>query len=145
MSYLGDLRLVAVQKPALKDPIVVRRFKFIERLEEQVALVVGRLENPTPSPAVQHPNLTTQEESSHAALHRHRSPWWWIDKDGKTYLSIKYGSQVIELQKGKPAILCEGLSGVKRALEALQKAAEKGELDALLQVVGGQLRKRFQS
>jgi len=138
MSTLGELKLVAIAKPSIKDPILVRRTKFIERLEEQIALVTAKLEH-----VLHHTNAGITIDYEGQERVRTKSPWWWEDKDGKTYLAIKYGSKVLEIQKGKTAIVCEGMAGVKKTLETIQKAAYKGELDALLQIVGGELRKRF--
>ena len=71
------------------------------------------------------------------------SPWWWTDKDGKYLLTIKYGSKVIELAKGKPAVQAETLDQIIEVLISLKLATSNGELDLLLSQAGELIRKRF--
>jgi len=73
------------------------------------------------------------------------SPWWWQGADGKWFLSIKYGTQTLELAKGKGSIQVEGLAGAERMLRLVGEATEKGELDDILMAAGSVLRKRFQT
>lgn len=141
MSVLNELRFVTLTKPLTKDPIVLRREKFIERLVEQKLLIEREIH---PTLASTH-NESEEGEGKQRNSQRSKSPWWWVEKDGKHYVIIKYGSKVLELQKGKQSIACDGLLGVKKTLETVEKAAIKGELDSLLQAVGNELRKRFSS
>ena len=71
------------------------------------------------------------------------SPWWWTDKDGNYLMAIKYGSKVIELAKGKPAVQAETLDQIIEVLKSLKLAASNGELDVLLTQAGELIRKRF--
>ena len=76
-------------------------------------------------------------------VQKQSSAWWWKEKTGKYFISFKYGSKTLELSKGRPSIQCDTLLDVKKALETVYTATDKGELDQLLQSAGSDLRKRF--
>ena len=94
---------------------------------------------------------------------KHRPQWWWRNKIwvvawfrnkvqlgggrkslGDTFLPSN-GSKTLELSKGKPSVQCESLQEVKKVLETVFAAADKGELDSLLMSAGTELRKRFRT
>jgi hypothetical protein len=58
--------------------------------------------------------------------------WWTASLDGKINLVVRYGSKPLEFAKGKNAIELASEAEVD-TLRKVQKAAELGELDALIE------------
>ena len=141
MASLNELKFSSQAKPQLKDPIVVRRSKFMEKLNEQILLVTRHSEGHEASPAM----VVEKQDLGSGVVSKHRSAWWWKEKTGKFFISFKYGSKTLELSKGRPSVQCESLHDVKKAFETVYSATDKGELDQLLLLAGSELRKRFQS
>jgi hypothetical protein len=69
--------------------------------------------------------------------------WWFKNEQGKVCVAIKYGSQLIELAKGKHSVECDTAQGLIRALEQIKSAVESGELDTQIELASGVLRKGF--
>ena len=136
MIQLADVKLVSAVRPTFQDPVTLKRTKFISRVSEQLEIA----------------NLLMKGEqipftSFHnpVSLRRPRkvSPWWWTDKDGKYLMTIKYGSKVIELAKGKPAVQAETLNQIIEVLKSLKLATSNGELDLHLTQASELIRKKF--
>lgn len=141
MAILTELKFSTQAKPLFKDPIMIRRTKFMERIDEQIVLVTQHLEgNEAPTTVV-----VETEELGSGVVSKKSATWWWKEKSGRYLLAFKYGSKTVELQKGKPSVQCESLQEVKKVLEMVFTATDKGELDQLLMTAGSELRKRFQS
>jgi hypothetical protein len=70
-------------------------------------------------------------------------PWWFVAENGKVCLSVKYGSRVMELAKGKSAVEVAGPQELIKTLEALKAAVEAGELDAAIDTASQSLREGF--
>jgi hypothetical protein len=74
---------------------------------------------------------------------RRVKPWWWISESGKVCVSIRYGSKVLELSKGKAAVEVANPDELASTLEAVRRAVEAGELDAQIEAASGALRSGF--
>ena len=59
-------------------------------------------------------------------------PWLFVAYNGRVCLSVKYGSRVMELAKGKSAVEVSGPQELIKTLEAIKAAVEAGELDAMI-------------
>ena len=139
MGGLNELKFSSTSKPFVKDPTVVRRSKLMEKLNEQVIMVTRCIQgNEEPTPMV-----VEELDSCKGVVSKNRSQWWWKEKSGRYYISFKYGSQTLELSKGKPSIQCESLDEVKKTIQIVYMATDKGELDSLLYAASVSLRKRF--
>ena len=136
MIQLADVKLVSAVRPTFQDPVALKRSKFISRVSGQLEIANHLMKGE------QIPFTSFQDPVS---LKRPRkvSPWWWTDKDGKYLMTIKYGSKVIELAKGKPAVQAETLDQIIEVLKSLKLATSNGELDVLLTQAGDLIRKRF--
>jgi len=141
MASLSDLKFSTQAKPLFKDPVVVRRTKFMGKLNEQIVLVTRHLEgNEAPTTVV-----VEEHDLGSRLVPKSPSFWWWKEKTGKFFVSFKYGSKTLELSKGRPSVQCDTLHDVKKVFETVYAATDKGELDQLLLLAGSELRKRFQS
>ena len=70
-------------------------------------------------------------------------PWWWVTDTGKVCVSIRYGSKVLELSKGKAAVEVATPDDLVSTLEAVKAAVLAGELDAQIEAASGALRSGF--
>jgi hypothetical protein len=131
----GEFTVSAV-RPTFQDPVALKRSKFISRLSEQLE-IANHLMKGEQIP------FTSSHDPVSLKRPRKVSPWWWTDKDGKYLMTIKYGSKVIELAKGKPAVQAETLDQIIEVLISLKLATSNGELDLLLSQAGELIRQRF--
>ena len=136
MIQLADVKLVSAVRPTFQDPVALKRLKFITRVSEQLEIANNLIKGD------QIPFTSFHDPVS---LNRPRkvSPWWWIDKDGKYLMAIKYGSKVIELAKGKSAVQAENLEQIIEVLKSLKLATSNGELDLHLTQASELIRKKF--
>ena len=142
MAMLDDLKLVNVEKPNSRDPILVRRNKMISKIIEQIELIT----NPTTPNSITTQRRVVDEHTGELSIinvEKRVIPWWWTTKDGKTYLAVRYGTRTIELKKGKKAVLVESPNSLPDILRTIKEATENGELDNTLADAGFNLRKRF--
>ena len=136
MIQLVDVKLVSAVRPTFQDPVALKRSKFISRVSEQLE-IANHLMKGEQIPFTNFHDLVSLKRP------RKVSPWWWTDKDGKYLMTIKYGSKVIELAKGKPAIQAETLDQIIEVLKSLKLATSNGELDLHLTQASELIRKKF--
>ena len=70
-------------------------------------------------------------------------PWWFTAENGKLGLSVRYGSRVLELAKGKFSVEIASDKELVPTLELLKGAALSGELDAAIDAASDKLRAGF--
>jgi hypothetical protein len=58
--------------------------------------------------------------------------WWLRNGIGDCLLIVRYGSRVLERQKGKAAIDCGGDHNLVGVIEEIMRMVKVGELNALL-------------
>jgi hypothetical protein len=69
--------------------------------------------------------------------------WWFTAENGKLVLSIRYGTRVLELAKGKWAVELGGEKDLVGVLEVVKTAVLNGELDAQIDAASDKLRAGF--
>ena len=136
MIQLADVKLVSAVRPTFQDPVTLKRSKFISRVSEQLE-IANHLMKGEQIP------FTNFHDPVSLKKPRKASPWWWTDKDGKYLMTLKYGSKVIELAKGKPAVQAETLDQIIEVLKSLKLATSNGELDLQLTQASELIRKKF--
>jgi hypothetical protein len=70
-------------------------------------------------------------------------PWWFQSDEGKVCVSVRYGSWIIELAKGKPSVEVGSGEDLIKALESIKAAVEAGELDEQIETASAKLRSGF--
>jgi hypothetical protein len=70
-------------------------------------------------------------------------PWWWISESGKVCVSVRYGSKVLELSKGKSAVEVASPEDLIKTLETVRSAVEAGDLDPQIEAASGALKAGF--
>jgi len=144
MSTLSSLKLVTAVKPQQMPDVVKRRNKLSNKLWEQIQLAKCEFNNEpfsiTKMKTVKNPDTGTSETIS---VNKRIRPWWFNSEAGSLCVSIKYGTKVLELAKGKPSIEVTGKDQLISTLELVKKAVEAGELDQQIDQASGALRSNF--
>jgi hypothetical protein len=144
MSTLNTLKLVTSVKPEQMPDVVKRRYKLGNKLWEQIQMArcqfLNEPFNITKMKTVK--NIDTGLNETIAVTKRIR-PWWFNSSTGSLCVTIKYGTKVIELAKGKPSIELPNQEELISTLELVKKAVEAGELDQQIDQASGALRSNF--
>jgi len=69
--------------------------------------------------------------------------WFWTADDGKVYFTLRYGTRVIQIAKGKSAIEVGEKRQLVAVIEALKQAVAAGEMDQQLTTTGLEISSRF--
>jgi hypothetical protein len=75
--------------------------------------------------------------------HKRVKPWWFTADNGKLAVSVRYGTRVLELAKGKWAVEVAAEKELLPVLEVLKAAVLDGELDAAIETASNKLRSAF--
>ncbi len=144
MSTLSKLKLVEARKPTALPAIVVRRNKLSDKLWEQLQLARSQRSGDVFAPVRRKTvrNTETGERVTIDAQKRVR-PWWFTGDNGKLCFSVRYGSRVLDIAKGKNAIEVANLDDLVTAIETVKAAVETGELDAQIEAASGSLKAGF--
>jgi hypothetical protein len=144
MNALNGLKLVASKKNRTLSPVAHRRSKIVKKIHEQIELCeaqkAGQIYAPKCLRTVT--NKHTGERVTVEAVKRVKE-WFWINDAGKINLSVRYGSKVLELAKGKNAVELGSGEELIAALHSLKAAALAGELDLQIEAASGALRAGF--
>lgn len=130
-SILKSLKFTTIPKTN-PDPVLARRAKLIERLQEQKALTQNPALTRKVSKKVQKDGQTVTEEREVKVL-----PWWRTDEKGQVVFFLRSGWKLIELEKGKPGVLVGSKHQLLGTIDSLVKAIDNGELDRNLVPDGG--------
>ena len=139
MSLLETLKFVAAPKRT-NDPVVVRRNKLIIQLQQQRALA----EDANFIAVTQ--RWRKDEDGSKRLVERQKrvKRWWRTDAVGSVLLTARYGSRLIEFERGKAAIVVGDKVNLIPTIDAVIGAVSEGELDTQLDVVQRQAKKTKQ-
>lgn len=144
MSTLDGLKLSTAKKQAHMPTVVIRRNKMATKVWEQIQLAKSQLEGTT-FVVKKYRSFTDRETGlrKQIELPKRLREWWFRNDAGKVCVSIKYGTKVLELAKGKHSIEVGNAEELVKALELVKQAVEVGELDAQIELTDGNLRKGF--
>jgi hypothetical protein len=124
----AKLNFVALPKNFRNDPVMKRREKMLSQLEQQRNLAQD------PSFTIVQQRWVKDENGVKQPVERHKQikRWWLRNGMGGCLLIIRYGSRVLELQKGKAAIDTGGEANLVAVIEEIMRMTKEGELDGLL-------------
>ena len=144
MSTLATLKLVTTKKPRNLSPIVLRRNKLSNRLWEQIQFAKSQTENIKFEP-VKYRTITDTETGLKKQIQvtKRINPWWFVAENGKVCLNVKYGTKVLEIQKGKPSVEVANPAELISTLELIKQCVEAGDLDSQIESASGAVRARF--
>lgn len=144
MSALSNLKLTNAKRPQSMPAVMIRRNKLVKKLFEQIQLAEAQQagENYT---AKRLKNVRDAETglTKIVEVPKRIRAWWWTGENGKLCLNVKYGSNTIELSKGKFAIELASQAEIVPVLNTLKEAAEAGELDSQIEAVAGVVKSGF--
>ena len=128
MSMLKALNIVALPKLSKNDPTLQRRVKLLTQLEQQRDLAAN------PHFVVLTQKWVKQEDGSKALVDKQKrvKKWWVIDMSGVCFFTVRYGSKLLELEKGKAAITVGNKENLVSVIDAVIGAVKNGEFDGLL-------------
>jgi hypothetical protein len=116
------LTFAAHKKPRTLDRVSQRRQKIVTGIDQQIALL-----------------------DQHRQGQPTKNAWFWQSKDGRYFLSIRYGRTEIELAKGMYSVDCIDIAALDDALKEIRGMVLKGKLDDSLQKASDTLRAKFKS
>ena len=141
MSTLKTLNITTLPKLSNSDPAMKRRAKLLTQLEQQLALAND------PMFVVTTQKWRKQDNGSKQLVEKQKrvKKWWVVDMMGKCFFTVRYGSKMIEFEKGKAAILVDGMENLPEIINAVISLVKTGGLDTQLggiQRVGQKMVKR---
>jgi hypothetical protein len=144
MSTFSTLKLTAAQKPTQIAPVVVRRNKLAKRICEQQELLkaqqAGAHFAPTKFRTVKDTETGVRKQ---VETTKRVKAWWFTADNGKLAVSLRYGTRVLELAKGKYAIEVASERELGNVLELARTAVLNGELDTAIDNAANKLRDGF--
>jgi len=144
MSTLDGLKLSTAKKPAHIPTVVFRRNKLSSKLWEQIQLAKSQIDGTTF--AVKKFRTVKDKETGlrkSVEVNKRLREWWFKNEQGKVCLSVKYGTKVIELAKGKHSVEVSSADELVKALSTIKQAVEAGELDSQIELASGALKAGF--
>jgi hypothetical protein len=129
MTILNTLNFVSFSAASNSDPIVARRRKLIAKIEEQIQLA----NDPNYLPIKTKWITDADGHQRKIDVPKRIKRWWTKSINGQINLVVRYGSKPLEFSKGKNAIELVDENAVAETLVKIKEAAEKGELDALIE------------
>lgn len=131
-SVLSSLKVTARPTIEPKLPIIGKRMKLIEKLEQQQEMVTCMLES---KPFEAYREKTVKDPVTGERTKQRRAvsvkPWYY-DSDGHYFLEVKVNNKPIDIQAGKPAIDVGDKTDLPKTIETVIQAVEKGELDTFI-------------
>ncbi|MBJ2137918.1 hypothetical protein JEU11_15765 [Paraglaciecola chathamensis] len=131
-SVLSSLKVTARPTIEPKLPIIGKRMKLIEKLEQQQEMATCMLEG-KPFEAYREKMVKDPATGERTKQRRAISvkPWYY-DSDGHYFLEVKVNNKPIDIQEGKPAIDVGDKAVLPKTIETIIHAVEKGELDVFI-------------
>jgi len=144
MSTLNTLKLTDAKKPNQVPQVVQRRNKLAKRVWQQIELAKAQ-EQGTQFRVAKFKSYTDSETGVRKQVETHVSvkQWWFTTDAGKLAISVRYGSKVLELAKGKYAVEVAHEKDLAKTLDTIKSAVLAGELDTQIATASVNLRKGF--
>jgi TRAP-type mannitol/chloroaromatic compound transport system substrate-binding protein len=141
---LAGLKLTAVKQPLNVSDEHVRRNKIVKRLVEQrelaTAVAAGVAYRPEKMRTVV--DKATGERST-VTVNKRVKQWWFATDDSRLALTVRYGSQILELARGKFSIDVLNLDQLVPTIDLVIEAVRAGELDTQIGSAAGVLKRGF--
>ena len=143
-SALSALKLTDAKKPNQIPQVVQRRNKLAKRVWQQIELAKAQ-EQGTQFRVAKFKSYTDSETGVRKQVETQMSvkQWWFTTQAGKLAISVRYGSRVLELAKGKFAVEVAHEKDLAITLDAIKTAVLAGELDSAIDAAATKLRAGF--
>ena len=135
-NILKNLSLSVFPTTQRTSPEQHRRNKLITKLIEQK--LIAEADRDGKGATIMHRRWVSTDSGSKALLEvpKRIKRWWLIDLQGVCLLAIRYGNKILELEKGKGAIVVGKPDQLIPTIEKIITAINAGELDVLLSEMG---------
>ena len=144
MSALSSLKLVAAKRPTQMPAVQVRRNKLAGKIHHQIKLAEALSAGTTYAPTrLRSMRDRHTGETKTVEMSMHVRQWWFVTDSGSVALTIKYGSKVLEIAKGKNAIEVNSGEELINTLQKLRTATLNGELDESINSASILVKARF--
>jgi len=144
MSTLNTLKLTDAKKPNQVPQVLQRRNKLAKRVWQQIELAKAH-EQGTQFRITKFKSYTDSETGLRKQIETQIlvKQWWFTTDAGKLAISVRYGSKVLELAKGKYAVEVAHEKDLAKTLDAIKTAVLAGELDSAIDAAASKLRAGF--
>ena len=104
-TQLSSLKITNVVRQMTANTNEFRKNKLLKKLDEQIALATAQ-KNGELFTVRRLKNVKDENgNSTQIEVAKRVSPWFWTDNSvGKTFVQIKYGTRILEIQKNKNTI-----------------------------------------
>jgi len=135
-NILKSLSLSVIPTMQRMSPEQHRRAKLISKLTEQKVIAQADLDGC--EHAIMRRKWVKNEQGEKVLINAPKriKRWWMTDADGNCVLIIRYSNRVIELEKGKAAIIVGKPDNLIPTIDAVIAAVNAGELDGHLAQMG---------
>ena len=141
-TQLSSLKITNVVRQMTTNTNEFRKTKLLKKLDEQISLATAQ-RNGELFTVKRLKNVKDQNgNSTQIEVQKRVSPWFWTDNN-KTYVQIRYGTRVLELQKGKNTIETASADELLKTLGIVKTAVASGELDSVIEAASVKVRERF--
>lgn len=144
MSVLNTLKLVASKQSKSINPVVAKREKLCEKIEQQIKLCEAHAAGQTFAPTRLKSVVDEAGNRTVVETVKRVSPWYWAADGGKFNLCVKYGAKTLPLAKGgKNAIEIASQAELVNVLQTIKAAVIAGDLDEAIAEVSKATSKAF--
>ena len=141
-TQLSSLKITNVVRQTTTNTSEFRKNKLIKKLDEQIALATAQ-KNGELFTVKRLKNVKDENgNSTQIEVAKRVSPWFWTDHN-KTFIQIRYGTRVLELQKGKNTIETASADELLKTLGIVRTCVANGELDTVIEAASVKVRERF--
>lgn len=131
-TVLSSLKVIARPEIAPKPPVLGKRIKLLDKLDQQLSLaecmIEGREFEAYKERFVKDPETGERKKIRRRYIVR---PWFY-DSNEHYYFEVRMSNKPVELQKGCPAIDVGEKANLPAVIKVVINAVEKGELDEQL-------------
>ena len=130
MSMLKGLNFTVAPRAATQLSVEeVRRNKLIAHLQEQRAIAEAEAAGEQHVVMRRRWQLSPTGEKTRVEVEKRLKRWWTVQADGQVVLLVRWGSRVIEWERGKAAIVVGERGKLLPVLDKLIAATQAGDLD----------------
>jgi hypothetical protein len=134
MAVLSALKLVSATRTQVKDPVVQRRNKLVEKLQEQLMMAESKLTGRVYAPTKIRTVVDETGDRKTIEVPKKVREWFWMSEGGKVNMSIKYGAATLYLNaKNATAIELPSMDELVSVIKSLKVAVLEGEFDKAIE------------
>jgi hypothetical protein len=140
---LATLKLTNNRRPTNATEEVQRRFKLVKRLQEQAELARATAAGQRYAPEKTRWVRDENGEKHARTVQKRVKQWWFATDAGRLALTVRYGSTILELAKGKYSIDVADITQMPDTITIVCDAVSAGELDTQIAAAATTLRRGF--